>query len=140
MKYLLDTDTTSYLIKKNAPQHQKVLQRLISLSPSSVAISTITVCELISGLQQIPHQQLLYKKRLKEAFTQFSTSIHILDFNYTAALIYGDIRSQVKMKGHDIGAMDSLIAAHAISEQRILVTNNTRHFSRINDIKLENWT
>jgi len=139
MHYLLDTDTTSYLIKKHSPYHQVVLNKLISLSASTVGISTITVSELASGLQQIPHHNLVYKKRLNDAFQHFITSIHVIDFNYTAALIYGDIRAELKTNGNDIGAMDCLIAAHALSEKRILVTNNTKHFSRIKGIQLENW-
>jgi tRNA(fMet)-specific endonuclease VapC len=140
MNYLLDTDTTSYLIKKNSPYHQQVIERLTALSPDAVAISTITVSELASGLQQIPHHNLTYKKQLKDAFAHFITSINVIDFTYPAALLYGDIRAQLKADGNDIGAMDCLIAAHALSEKRILVTNNKRHFSRIKHLEIENWT
>lgn len=140
MNYLLDTDTTSYLIKKSATHHQAILHKLTSLSPSAVAISTITVSELASGLQQIPHHNLTYKKRLHDAFVHFITSINVIDFDYTSALVYGDIRALLKSNGKDIGAMDCLIAAHALSEKRILVTNNVKHFSRIKGLGLENWT
>lgn len=140
MHYLLDTDITSYLIKRNDPHHEPVLKKLLSHSPGAISISVITVSEIASGLKQIPDHNPSYKKRVREAFEHFITTINISDFTLTAALIYGDIRATLKSKGEDIGAMDCLIAASAISEKRILVTNNVKHFSRIKNLKLENWT
>jgi tRNA(fMet)-specific endonuclease VapC len=139
MYYLLDTDTTSYLIKRKSPYHQKVLDKLMSFSPSAIAISSITVCELISGLKQIPDHHAMHKERIEEALKCFITEINVLDYTIASALIYGEIRSQLKLKGIDIGAMDCLIASHALSENRILVTNNIKHFKRIKGLELENW-
>ena len=53
--------------------------------------------------------------------------------------MYGELRARLKLKDTDIGAMDCLIASHALAEKRILVTNNAKHFSRIKELKLENW-
>lgn len=139
MNYLLDTDTTSYLIKRNSPHHRKVLNRLLSLPPSAVAISSITICELVSGIKQIPDQNMVHKKRVQEALEHFITSINILDYTYAAALIYGEMRARLKSKGKDIGAMDCLIASHALNEGRILVTNNIKHFKQIKELEWENW-
>lgn len=139
MNYLLDTDITSYLLKRNHPHHKKLLKRLLSISPISIAISTITVSELISGIKQIPDQNITHKHRVTEALNHFITAMNVVDLTLTSAMIYGEIRSQLKMKGKDIGAMDCLIAAHALSEKRILVTNNIKHFSRIKNLELENW-
>jgi len=140
MNYLLDTDTTSYLLKRNSPYHQKVFKKLLSHSPQDVAISSITVSELVSGLNQIPDHDRTHKKRVKEALEHFITAINVIDFTLASALIYGEIRAQLKLKGNDIGAMDCLIAAHALSEKRILVTNNVKHFSRVKNLELGNWT
>ena len=139
MNYLLDTDITSYLVKRNNPHHQKVLKKLLTLSPSVVAISSITVSELFSGFKQIPDHDAIHKKRIQEALEHFVTAMNIIDFTLASAMIYGEIRAELKMKGKDIGVMDCLIAAHAISEKRILVTNNLKHFSRIKKLELENW-
>jgi tRNA(fMet)-specific endonuclease VapC len=139
MEYLLDTDTTSYLIKRKCPQHKKVLKRLLSLQPEKIAISSITVCELTSGIQQIPDQNAQHKKQIQEAFEHFFTGIHVLDYTFASALIYGSLRAKLKITGHDIGAMDCLIASHALAEGRILVTNNLKHFKRIKNLELENW-
>lgn len=139
MHYLLDTDTTSYLIKRNSIHHHQVLARLTSLEPAAVAISSITVSELISGLQQIPHSNTVHKKRIKDALEHFITAIEVLDYTLASAMIYGELRAQLKLKGKDIGAMECLIASHALAEKRILVTNNTNHFKRIKGLELENW-
>lgn len=139
MTYLLDTDISSYLIKRNHIYHQKVLTKLLSLSPDEVAISVITASELVSGLKQVPDQNSEHKKRLSLALDYFLTSINILDYTFNDALIYGEIRAHLKSIGNDIGAMDCLIAAHAISQNRVLVSNNHNHFNRIPNLKLENW-
>lgn len=140
MRYLLDTDTTSYLMKRKHPNHVKVLKRLLSISPTKVVISSITVSELASGLYQIPPDRAVYRQELKKALEYFFTSIIVLDFTMTSSWVYGKIRASLKQAGQDVGAMDCLIAAHALVENRILVTNNQEHFSRILDLKTENWT
>lgn len=140
MHYLLDTDITSYLIKRNSQHHQGVLRKLLTFSPERIAISAITVSELFSGVQQITHHDAVYKSRLETALTQFVTTINVLDFTLASAMIYGNTRAQLKQEGADIGSMDCLIAAHAVAEKRVLVTNNTKHFSRIKNLVLENWT
>ena len=74
------------------------------------------------------------------AITMFLSPISILDFDVYAAEEYGRIRADLERKGTPIGPMDMLIAAHAKSEDLILVTNNTREFERVNDLTVEDWT
>lgn len=75
----------------------------------------------------------------KEALNQFLLPLDILDFNASAALEYGKIRSSLEKEGTPIGSLDMLIAAHAKSVGAVLVTNNTREFKRVSDLKIENW-
>jgi tRNA(fMet)-specific endonuclease VapC len=64
----------------------------------------------------------------------------LLDFDQGAAAAYGSIRSSLEARGTPIGPMDLLIAAQAMSEGLILVTNNEREFSRVDGLEMENWT
>jgi tRNA(fMet)-specific endonuclease VapC len=70
---------------------------------------------------------------------QFLLPLEIIEFSQNAAVIYGYIRSDLESKGLVIGPMDMLIAAHAMSLDITLVTNNIREFSRIPKLSLENW-
>ena len=65
--------------------------------------------------------------------------VKILPFTATDATYHGAIRKQLKDRGQMIGALDMLIAAHAASRGLIVVTNNTEHFGRIPQLKIENW-
>lgn len=67
------------------------------------------------------------------------TAIPVLDFTITGSFLYGEIRAHLLRVGQDIGVMDTLIAAHALAENRILVTNNEAHFSRVPQLLVENW-
>jgi len=132
MRYLLDTNICIYLIKKNPPE---VLEHLGKLSPIDISISSITVAELYYGAENS-----IYRERNRLALEEFFLPLEILPFDEKAALQYGIIRADLKKKGKIIGAMDMLIASHAIANNLILVTNNEREFRRISNLKLENWT
>jgi tRNA(fMet)-specific endonuclease VapC len=75
----------------------------------------------------------------QSALNDFLSALSIADFNYSAAVEYGTIRTQLEMKGTPIGSLDMLIAAHAKSLGLTLVTNNEREFARIESLKIENW-
>jgi tRNA(fMet)-specific endonuclease VapC len=66
--------------------------------------------------------------------------LDILSFSQKATVLYGEIRAELERKGEIIGQFDLLIAAHTLSENRILVTNNEKEFKRIRGLKIENWT
>ncbi|MEH2267390.1 MAG: type II toxin-antitoxin system VapC family toxin [Nostoc sp.] len=131
MRYLLDTNICIYLIKQKP---QKVLDKFQTLSISDVGISPITVAELEYGVAKSQQQE---KNRI--ALMQFLLPLEIVEFNQASARIYGSIRSDLESKGLIIGAMDMLIASHALSLGVTLVTNNVREFSRIPTLLLENW-
>jgi tRNA(fMet)-specific endonuclease VapC len=130
--FLLDTDTCSYLMQN---RHSVVQDRLRQLAPDSIAISAITQGEIWFGLNW---KNIGLTRRL--AAEAFFRSVTVLDWPANAAIIYGRLRAQLKRAGTDIGGNDVMIAAHAIALGATLVTNNTRHFSRIGPpLLLENW-
>lgn len=131
MRFLLDTDICIYIIKRKP---QQIAQRFNTLRPSDIGISAITVAELEYGAQksQKPEQN-------RAALQQFLIPLEILVFDPQAAQAYGTIRADLERKGQVIGSLDMLIAAQAQSHGVILVTNNIREFSRIPDLRVENW-
>ncbi|MCL6449083.1 MAG: type II toxin-antitoxin system VapC family toxin [Armatimonadetes bacterium] len=131
MRYMLDTNICIYIIKKKPV---KVLETLKRLDIGDVCISAITLAELEYGVEK--SQQ---RERNKIALTSFLSPLEILPFSGSAAVIFGEIRAALEKKGQIIGAYDLLIAAHALSENLILVTNNTNEFSRVPGLSLENW-
>ena len=130
MKYMLDTNICIYAIKKQMP----LLQKLLAKDPSELCISSITLSELLFGIEKSNMKESNRKKLMT-----FLTNIAILDYDGDAALEYAKLRNYLERMGQPIGAMDMLIAAHALSKDMILVTNNEKEFKRVNDLKLENW-
>lgn len=131
-KYMLDTDTSSYLMKGRSPA---VDARLRQLDPSEYCISIITYAELMYGLQLAAptHPSHLRVRR-------FLADMTILDWNQPAADAYAVLRLQVKVRGTPVAQQDLMIAAHAVSIGAVLVTNITRHFARFgSDLTIENW-
>lgn len=131
MRYLLDTNICIYIIKK---QPVEVFNRLRKCAVGDVAISSVTLAELEYGAAKSskPAQN-------RNALIAFLSPLEILSFDDRAAIHYGDIRSCLERKGKIIGSMDMLIAAHARSIPLILVTNNMDEFSRVPDLRVENW-
>ena len=75
----------------------------------------------------------------KNALAQFIAPLEIMPYNDQAAQCYGDLRAYFKRQGNPIDSLDTLIAAHALSINSTLVTNNEKEFIRIPDLKIENW-
>lgn len=132
MLYLLDTDIASYFLKGRAPS---VEARLSALPPSSVCISAMTRAELLYGLKRLPPQH-----RLHVAVRLFLKTVRVQPWDADAADHYAEIRHQLVSTGQPIGDMDMMIAAHSLALGAILVTNNLRHYERIQaPLMLENW-
>jgi tRNA(fMet)-specific endonuclease VapC len=134
---MLDTTILSYLMKKNHLHHTILMERLQREEEGNVAISVITVSEISEGLENIADENR--HRNLKTALEYILSSLVILEFNDEAAWLSGKIRNNLRKKGQDIGIMDTLIAAHAISQNLVLVTNNTKHFQRVSGLNLEQW-
>ena len=131
-RYMLDTDTCSYVMKRS---NDKVLKRLQRIPVSDVCISVITKCELLFGVEVSPRRQ-----QDELALAAFLGYVEVLDFPDTASSHYAKIRADLKKRGAMIGANDLFIAAHARSLGMTLVTNNSREFGRIPHLVMENWT
>jgi tRNA(fMet)-specific endonuclease VapC len=132
MKFLLDTNICIYIIKQKPIS---VLKKLKRHKISDISISSITLSELEYGIEKSSRPE---QNRL--ALTEFLTPITIIPFDSKAAVFYGKIRQELERKGKIIGPLDLLIASHAVSLNSVLVTNNTKEFERVNNLKLENWT
>lgn len=129
---MLDTDTASYIVKRGSPALQG---KLSEIHPSLVCVSVITRAELLYGLKRLPAGH-----RLDLVVRQFLRIVRVLAWGAEAADQYAEVRHQLVTTGQSIGEMDMMIAAHALSEGAVLVTNNTRHFRRIGDrLVLLNW-
>lgn len=131
LKYMLDTNICIYISKKKPEQ---VLTRFEQASSGEIGMSIITYSELLYGAYKSQlHEQAILKLK---ALTQF---IPVLPLPNTIADHYAKIRSLLEKKGQPIGGNDLLIAAHALSLNVILVTNNEKEFKRIAELRVENW-
>jgi tRNA(fMet)-specific endonuclease VapC len=130
--YMLDTDIASYIIKKRS---REIEAKLSSIPPSRVCISAVTRAELVYGLARLPPAH-----RLHHLVRQFLRLVRSLPWDAEAADYYADIRHQLISEGQPIGELDMMIAAHSLSAGASLVTNNTRHYSRIQaPLTIVNW-
>ncbi|MGI5172767.1 type II toxin-antitoxin system VapC family toxin [Treponema sp. OMZ 840] len=130
--YLLDTNICIFLKNRKSPQ---VLENLKNRIHNGIYISSITVAELQFGVYNSA-----FVEKNKISLLQFLVLFHILNFDDNDTEQFGKIRSELKKRGEIIGSYDMLIASQALSKNLILVTNNTGEFSRIKNLKTEDWT
>lgn len=131
MKYLLDTDTFSEIVKGN---NSAVVKRMAAIRVSDVALSVITRGEIMLGLQ-LKAPKAVAKKRLERLLDMIDT----LPLTSEVAEHYGQLRARLRQQGTPIGPNDLWIAAHALALDLTLVSNNTREFSRVRGLNLESW-
>jgi len=132
MKYMLDTNICIYLIKQNPA---KVLKHFKSQAIGDIGISSITLAELRYGVSKSRHVE-----KNQEALDEFILPLEIADFDEKAAQEYGTIRAELERAGKPIGSMDMLIGAHAHALGATLVTNNTKEFKQIKNLKIVDWS
>ncbi len=132
VRYMLDTDTCSYIMKRSS---ETVVKRLRVVPVTDVCISVITKSELLYGVEVSPR-----RPQDATALQAFLPYVEVLEFSDNAATHYAQIRADLKKRGQMIGANDLFIAAHARSLGLRLVTNNTTEFGRVKGLTLENWT
>jgi tRNA(fMet)-specific endonuclease VapC len=131
IRYMLDTNACIALIKARP---EAMFARLSGLSVEEVAISSIVAAELWYGVARSQK-----KKKNEGALRDFFDYVTVLDWPGDACSIYGRVRATLEEKGAPIGAMDLLIASHALWLDAIIVTDNIREFQRVPDLKIENW-
>jgi tRNA(fMet)-specific endonuclease VapC len=129
MRYLLDTNTVSHLIKR----HPQATQRLLALPMHSLGISAITAGELAFGLAKRPEAVAL-----RAAVHEFLRRVDVLPWDAAVAQTYGRLRAQMQNEGIGLSALDMQIAAHAVHVKAILVSSD-RAFGQLTEITHENW-
>ena len=130
LKYLLDTNIVIYVLKRRP----KAVLEIFNRNAIRMAISSITLSELIYGAEKSPNMD----KNL-EAIEEFVSHLDVLPYDAKASQHYGQIKAALEKRGEIIGENDIHIAAHAISQGLILVTNNLREFIRVPNLARENW-
>ena len=131
MKVMLDTNICIYIIKRRP---EPVLRRFGLFPVGEIGISAITLAELEYGAAKSAQP-----RQNHEALEQFISPLQVAAFDRQATAAYGRIRAMLEKTGRAIGAMDLLIAAHALSLGVRLVTNNEKEFKRVAGLRVENW-
>lgn len=129
--YMLDTNICVYLIEHNPLQVRTQFEKR---QPGDIMLSSIVLAELMYGISKSQH-----KERNLAALEMFFIPLEIVQFDEHAAGKYGDIRADLEQSGQIIGGNDLFIAAHALSLDATLVTNNLKEFTRVPGLQLENW-
>ncbi|MEA5512470.1 type II toxin-antitoxin system VapC family toxin [Nodularia sp. UHCC 0506] len=130
MTYLLDTDTCIYWIKNINSVRNKIQQ----IGWEQTCICNITVAELYFGAYN--------SQRVAENLTRaenFIRDVEVIALDNQAIKQFGELKAELRKIGQPVADFDLLIASIALTKNYILVTNNTRHYSRISNLKLENW-
>jgi tRNA(fMet)-specific endonuclease VapC len=131
VRYLLDTNTVSYIIKGNRP---RVRKRLLRVAMAEVGISVITEAELLFGLVRRPDAT-----KLKTVVEEFLLRMEVLAWQSEAAQQYARIRATLESSGEPMGNLDLMIAAQALGSGLVLVTSDTV-FRTVKGLKIEDWS
>ncbi|MBI5323707.1 MAG: type II toxin-antitoxin system VapC family toxin [Ignavibacteriae bacterium] len=131
MKYVFDTNICIRILKGD---NTNIFNKISTIDIDSIAIPSVVRYELYYGAYKSRNQESTLTK-----LSQFITSFADIPFDYKSSEICGRIRAELEKKGTPIRPYDLMIASIAISHNLILITNNTREFSRINNLKIEDW-
>lgn len=131
-RYMLDTNTASYIIKGNPPA---VRERLREVPMANICISAITQAELLLGVARKPDAM-----RLRDTVREFLLRLEILPWDGDAAEAYAQLRAECERNGTLLGSMDMLIAAHAIAAGAVLVTHDNAFYNVKHRLNLEDWS
>jgi tRNA(fMet)-specific endonuclease VapC len=131
MKYLLDSNICIRYLNRRL---QSIIDKMESISPDDIVVCSIVKAEMYFGAKR--SQNPVKTRAEQDAFLNLFQS---LPFDDASAEIYSDIRADLASRGTPIGPNDLMIAAIAIANDLILVTHNTREFSRIHKLQFEDW-
>ena len=129
--YLLDTNIISYWMRGD----KDVINRIKNQSPSDLSISSITLAEILYGIEKSP----IKKKERRLKIGKISSLLELYSFEESAAEKYAVIRAQLEKKGTIIGERDMMIASIALANKLTVITHNVKEFSRIHNLKVEDW-
>lgn len=127
---LLDTNICIHVINAKPPE---VLERFRQYRMGEIGICSVVAAELAYGVAKSQ------SSRNRMALEMFLAPLTILPFDESAIWAYGDLRAELERRGTPIGSLDTMIAAHALSQKAVLVTNNTKEFDRVPGLQVENW-
>lgn len=130
MRYLLDTNIVSHLIKG----HPAVARHLPAVPMTSLFISSITEGELLFGLAKRPQATRLHK-----VVKEFLLRVEVLPWDSVTAQNYGAVRAEMERQGRILAPLDLLIATHAMAVEAILVSND-QAFQQVDGLRVEDWT
>ncbi|WP_245960799.1 PIN domain-containing protein [Wenzhouxiangella sediminis] len=128
--YLLDTNMLIAAIKGRSP----VREKLETVDASQLLVSPIVLGELLTGVEK-SQRRSSNRKRLLDVLT----GLRMVDLQPEVAVLYGQVRAALESAGTPIGANDLWIAAHALSLEAVVVTDNEREFCRVSGLNVENW-
>ena len=127
---LLDTNICIYVINARPAA---VLERFRRYRMGEIGICSVVAAELAYGVAKSG------SSRNRQALELFLAPLVILPFDEPAIWVYGELRAELERRGTPIGSLDTMIAAHALSQQAPLITNNTREFAKVPGLQLDNW-
>jgi tRNA(fMet)-specific endonuclease VapC len=127
---LLDTNICIHIINAKPAA---VLARFHRFRLGEIGLCSVVAAELSYGVAKSGSE------RNRRALEMFLAPLEIIPFDEKAVWAYGELRADLERLGQPIGSLDTMIAAHALSLNDVLVTNNTREFSRVRGLRLENW-
>jgi tRNA(fMet)-specific endonuclease VapC len=132
MKYYLDTNICIYFLKGLFPQ---LKNKILAFNPDTIMIPSIVKAELLYGAEKSKKKE----ENLRKIY-QFLLPFQIESFTDSETVLYAQIRNVLEKKGTLIGPNDLIIASIVLSHDGTLITNNTKEFSRIKNLKIEDWT
>ena len=133
MKYILDTNTLSFLMKGRPA----VAQALLTKSRADVLVPQTVVAEIEYGLSRLPHSKK--KDRLRQRFELFLTELSRAEWSDDVSRLFGETKASLERKGVRLEDFDVAVAAHALALDATLVTDNTEHLNRVTGLTIENW-
>jgi tRNA(fMet)-specific endonuclease VapC len=127
---LLDTNICIYIINAKPAA---VLERFKHYKLGEIGLCSVVAAELAFGVAKSG------SARNRQALEMFLAPLTILPFDERAAWAYGDLRAELERRGTPIGSLDTMIAAHSLSLQAKLITNNSREFAKVPGLHVDNW-
>lgn len=131
MKLMLDTNICIALIKRKP---KDILDKFSAYQVGDICISSVTLAELRYGVAKSQ-----FKEKNQAALDEFILPLEVVTFDENAAMVYGNLRAYLEQQGTPIGSLDTMIGAHALSLNLTIITNNTKEFKRIQDLKVVDW-
>ena len=131
MRYMLDTNICSYVLRSRPPS---VKARFDEAGPGALTISTVVLAGLLYGAARHPSAAAIRRE-----IGDLTCRLDVVSWDEAAAEHHGAIRATLEKRGTPLGAMDMLIAAHARSRGATLVSNDVRHFDRVEGLLVANW-